>query len=60
MRPESRKTLYVVWGENIGSGGIFDSQVAELLVALDRRGRPLALLVGLPVPALIRHALRPA
>jgi glycosyltransferase involved in cell wall biosynthesis len=58
MQPEPRKTLYVVWGENIGNGGIFDSQVAELLLALHRRGRSIALLVGLPVPALIRHALR--
>jgi glycosyltransferase involved in cell wall biosynthesis len=58
MSPEPRKTLYVVWGENIGNGGIFDSQVAELLLALQRRGRPVALLVGLPVPALIKYALR--
>jgi hypothetical protein len=28
--PATHKTLYIVWGENIGSGGIFDNQVAEL------------------------------
>jgi glycosyltransferase involved in cell wall biosynthesis len=54
----THKTLYIVWGENIGSGGIFDNQVAELLLALQRRQRDVSLLVGLPVPTLLKAGLR--
>jgi glycosyltransferase involved in cell wall biosynthesis len=53
----TRKTLYVVWGENIAQGGIFDNQVVELLIALRERNEDVSLLVGLPVPAMTRSAL---
>lgn len=55
------EVLYVVWGEDITSSAIFDNQVAELLLELKARGQAIRLLVGLPIPTLLRHGrFRPA
>jgi hypothetical protein len=50
--------LYVVWGEDISQGGIFDAQVSELLLELKRRGESIELLLGIPVLTRLKRALQ--
>jgi glycosyltransferase involved in cell wall biosynthesis len=53
--------VYAVWGEDVVSSPLFDNQVAELLLELRRRGHRITLLIGLPIPTLLRRdGLRPA
>jgi glycosyltransferase involved in cell wall biosynthesis len=56
-RRDITRLLYLVWGEDIGRGGIFDNQVGELLLELQRRGCVVDLLVGIPLPTLVKSAV---